>query len=547
LAIAQVSSKLVNLRGYPEKSDKIGPWYHMFGVMMVGALTSERQASIMADLEVASRYLIHPYVKSYSAPDTEKSSWDEVAKDVMKTIHPTIFHSEVPDKRSIQVLSAGAEPLDGNTNAKVNLPIDLSVKYLLSGMSKDSSATVKETAFVDGPAKLNLPSTEYSVKAGINNEKTKSWTFVPSKPGKYTFHYKLGEKCGSRDGSISFVVEPAPPKTSNKEEQSGNGNIIGTSVVIGTNTKGIADIKLGPIGRTYTPNPGVEIGPNFCKCGTSTLTWSNIPTSLTAGQTYSPIMQVAKQDIPLLIATWVNSREDTLLPSEKRSAKPTDVKSSDPKRLVADGSFIAGESSSPRELFIRGSCIASGPKGDQTTNFLIKWEFGPNKKAKKPVETPKSSTTPQIDSSKNAASTPTLPPLPQPGERIDGANKIPEAIAPNSSTGSSKTVDLNGIWNCALTSLGGRMTGQYGNQAIPGGVTSNDPVRISIQGNEMTMQAVNNDKPEQILRGTFDGTTARLHAQWSIGSESGESTVTLRYNSASNTFEGEGDVHATPA
>jgi len=91
--VVAVASKLANLRGDPSAGDLMGPWYHMFGVLFIGSITSRVQSESMAAAEQFSRYLINEKlgVKSYSGIDREKSDWDRCAENVMAAIHPALY------------------------------------------------------------------------------------------------------------------------------------------------------------------------------------------------------------------------------------------------------------------------------------------------------------------------------------------------------------------------------------------------------------------------------------------------------------------------
>lgn len=70
-----ITSKLIDLRpdGDPKFSDRMGPWYHAFGLFFVGGITSGTEAQLMADLENFTRLL-----RAGSPPDEGKervNSW----------------------------------------------------------------------------------------------------------------------------------------------------------------------------------------------------------------------------------------------------------------------------------------------------------------------------------------------------------------------------------------------------------------------------------------------------------------------------------------
>lgn len=53
-----VIDKLANIRppGDPNMSDKMGPWYHMFGILFIGAITSPTEAQFSANVESLTRW-----------------------------------------------------------------------------------------------------------------------------------------------------------------------------------------------------------------------------------------------------------------------------------------------------------------------------------------------------------------------------------------------------------------------------------------------------------------------------------------------------------
>jgi hypothetical protein len=91
--VVAVAAKLTNLRSDPSAGDVMGPWYHMFGVLFIGSITSRVQSESMADAEQFSRYLINEKlgIKSYSGVDQEKADWDHCAETTMTAIHPVLY------------------------------------------------------------------------------------------------------------------------------------------------------------------------------------------------------------------------------------------------------------------------------------------------------------------------------------------------------------------------------------------------------------------------------------------------------------------------
>ncbi|MEW6433553.1 MAG: hypothetical protein AB1730_18760 [Myxococcota bacterium] len=64
-----ITSRLIDLRpeGDPNFGDRMGPWYHAFGLFFVGGITSGAEAQLMADLENVTRLL-----RAGSPPDEGK-------------------------------------------------------------------------------------------------------------------------------------------------------------------------------------------------------------------------------------------------------------------------------------------------------------------------------------------------------------------------------------------------------------------------------------------------------------------------------------------
>jgi hypothetical protein len=94
--VVAVASKLVSLRGDPSGGDLLGPWYHIFGVLFIGSITSRVQSQSMTAAEEFSRYLINEKlgIKSYSGIDREKADWDRCAANTMAAIHPILYDGE---------------------------------------------------------------------------------------------------------------------------------------------------------------------------------------------------------------------------------------------------------------------------------------------------------------------------------------------------------------------------------------------------------------------------------------------------------------------
>lgn len=89
--------RLVNLRANPAQADKMGPWYHIFGVMFLGSITSRQVSGGMTWAEQFTRTAGRFFgATSYSPVDPVKKAWDDTAIEAMKRIHDVIFSSDPP-------------------------------------------------------------------------------------------------------------------------------------------------------------------------------------------------------------------------------------------------------------------------------------------------------------------------------------------------------------------------------------------------------------------------------------------------------------------
>lgn len=279
LHIVEVTSKLQNLRGDPTKGDKLGPWYHMFGIQMLGALAGKDTAGLMTTAEQFSRLLINEWlgIKSYSPIDPEKAAWDECAIRLMKDLHPIMYGKEVPQtKRSIRVLSSDVTPPAGIPGTEFTVKVE----YAVSGMTSDFKVPVKESGRLNGPNRSVFPVTE-RVMSMPPTRVIKEWKCKPTLPGQYVFNYSLDEKCSCRQGSIPFEV---------LADKQGSWRLTDAYVEYYI----VADqryVRLGPVGDVYKPIPGIEVGGEYFTCSglvpeikgrTITIQWTKPPSTLSS-------------------------------------------------------------------------------------------------------------------------------------------------------------------------------------------------------------------------------------------------------------------------
>lgn len=85
--VVEVTSKLINLRGNPAAKDKLGPWYHGFGLLFLDSVTSTAQTQIMETAEHFTRY----FGLGGSPRDPEKEAWDDSVVSAIREIHPIIY------------------------------------------------------------------------------------------------------------------------------------------------------------------------------------------------------------------------------------------------------------------------------------------------------------------------------------------------------------------------------------------------------------------------------------------------------------------------
>lgn len=113
----ELAGKLQNLRGNPAARDKFGPWYHIYGVLYLGSVTSIAEADLMVRAEHLTRQA-PAYLKGWlpdflvrwmvtSPLDPEKAAWDRTAIELIQNLRPYLYGGKPrPDFRS----SALAKP-----------------------------------------------------------------------------------------------------------------------------------------------------------------------------------------------------------------------------------------------------------------------------------------------------------------------------------------------------------------------------------------------------------------------------------------------------
>ncbi len=84
--VVLVAAKLLNLRANPAVREKMGPWYHIFGILFVGSTTNGIFSEGLATAEHFTREL-----RFGSDPDLEKTLWDFIAYSTMERVHPVLY------------------------------------------------------------------------------------------------------------------------------------------------------------------------------------------------------------------------------------------------------------------------------------------------------------------------------------------------------------------------------------------------------------------------------------------------------------------------
>jgi hypothetical protein len=138
--VVDVASKLVNLRGDPSKADKLGPWYHMFGLLFLGSITGKEFSRHADHFEQWSR------TWSDSPVDPGKAEWDRAALMVIQRVHPQIYGGRPApnDGPAEPELPAGA------LRVQVEKLVDEATREPVSGATVEVSFVGKKEALRQG-------------------------------------------------------------------------------------------------------------------------------------------------------------------------------------------------------------------------------------------------------------------------------------------------------------------------------------------------------------------------------------------------------------
>lgn len=183
--IVDVTSRLVNLRGEPQKTgDKLGPWYHVFSLMFLGSITSKEQAHAMMVGEHTTRQL-----KWGSVEDKEKAEWDYAALSAMDKVHPVIYEGK---PSPFPATSPAAD--EGNKDP---------INRLIRGLGK----VIKNAANAGRTGALLVTGREV---CGLDGPRPWDWYDVTAITGsegnRQVFTLKLGQKDEVPVGKYRIVV-----------------------------------------------------------------------------------------------------------------------------------------------------------------------------------------------------------------------------------------------------------------------------------------------------------------------------------------------------
>jgi Mg-chelatase subunit ChlD len=100
--LARIVDKLENLRGDPSVADKMGPWYHGFGVLFISSLVGRPGGITLTDAEHFTRL----FGLGGSRVDKEKIAWDEEMILAVGRIHKLIYDEKpnLADKKDAKKL-----------------------------------------------------------------------------------------------------------------------------------------------------------------------------------------------------------------------------------------------------------------------------------------------------------------------------------------------------------------------------------------------------------------------------------------------------------
>lgn len=146
--ITQIVAKLENLRGEPRAADKMGPWYHGFGVLFVSSLVGRPGGTMATDAEHFTRL----FGLGGSQVDKEKMAWDEEMILALRRIHKLIY-DETPPKpdqpnpqklQECQTLLAQARQLLAAGDLKAAQLALAQVQKQCSGLTPNTAAGLDE-------------------------------------------------------------------------------------------------------------------------------------------------------------------------------------------------------------------------------------------------------------------------------------------------------------------------------------------------------------------------------------------------------------------
>lgn len=146
--IAQIVSKLENLRGEPGAADKMGPWYHGFGVLFISSLVGRPGGTTLTDAEHFTRL----FGLGGSQVDKEKMAWDEEMILALRRIHKLIYDEKAPKPDQLnpqklqecQTLLAGVRQLIAAGDLKAAQPALAQVQKQCSGLTPNTAAGLDE-------------------------------------------------------------------------------------------------------------------------------------------------------------------------------------------------------------------------------------------------------------------------------------------------------------------------------------------------------------------------------------------------------------------
>ena len=146
--LTQIVGKLENLRGEPGAGDKMGPWYHGFGVLFISSLVGRPGGTTLTDAEHFTRL----FGLGGSQVDKEKMAWDEEMILALRRIHKLIFDEKAPTADQLnpqklqecQTLIAQVRQLLAAGDLKAAQPALAQVQKQCSGLTLNTAAGLDE-------------------------------------------------------------------------------------------------------------------------------------------------------------------------------------------------------------------------------------------------------------------------------------------------------------------------------------------------------------------------------------------------------------------